>query len=131
MNPGRAQTVAEVMSPQPVAVDNLASVAQAIDLMREKNISALVIDRRDEKDEYGLLTVNDIAGKVIGPDRRPERVSVYEVMSKPILTVPKEMQIKYAIRLLTRFHLSRALVTDSGRLVGIVTLRDMTLRAER
>jgi len=120
--------VREVMSPAPRTIDGLATVADAIALMRTDDVSSLVIDRRHDGDEYGILVVHDIAEKVIAADRAPERVSVYEAMSKPVITVDAEMDIKYAIRLITRFGLSRALVTRDGRLAGIVTLRDMVLR---
>ena len=49
-------------------------------------------------------------------------------MSKPVVTVDAEMDIKYAVRLLVRFSLSRALVTEKDALIGIVSLRDMVLR---
>ena len=120
--------VREVMTPSPTLIDGLATVAEAIALMREKAISSLVIDRRHEGDEYGLLVVADIATKLIGLDRSPERTNVYEVMSKPVLTVYQDMDIKYVIRLLARFGVSRALVTDHDALVGMVTLRDLVLR---
>jgi signal-transduction protein with cAMP-binding, CBS, and nucleotidyltransferase domain len=120
--------VREVMTPSPTLIDGLATVAQAIALMREKAISSLVIDRRHEGDEYGLLVVTDIAERVVAEDRAPERTNVYEVMTKPVLTVDCEMDIKYAIRLLARFHISRALVTRHGTLAGLVTMRDMVLR---
>ena len=62
-------------------------------------------------------------------NRSAERVNVYEIMSKPVVTLPADMNIKYAVRLLVRFELSRALVVDAERRpVGIVTLRDMVLR---
>jgi CBS domain-containing protein len=121
-------TVAEVMTPSVQTIDGLASVEDAIDLMRKHGISSLVIDRRHEGDEYGLLVVSDIATKVIGEDRSPGRSNVYEIMSKPVLAVDRDMDIKYAIRLLARFGVSRALVTDQGALVGMVTLRDLVLR---
>ena len=120
--------VREVMTPSPTVIDRLATVAQAIDVMRTKKISSLVIDRRHEGDEYGLVVVADIAEKVIAQDHSPERTNVYEVMSKPVLTVDCEMDIKYAIRLLARFGVSRSLVTRDGNLAGIVTMRDMVLR---
>ena len=64
-------------------------------------------------------------------DRAAERTSVYEIMTKPVLTVAAEMNIKYAVRLLVRYSLSRALVVDHERNpVGIVTLRDMVLGYE-
>lgn len=120
--------VRAVMQPAPKKIDGLATVRQAVELMRQDKISSLVIDKRHENDEYGLVVVHDVAEKVIGPDLSPDRVSVYEIMSKPVVTVDAEMDIRYAIRLLTRFGLSRALVVDKGELVGLVTLRDMVLR---
>ena len=121
--------VRQVMTPNLQVIDGLASVREAIARMRDARVNSLIIDRRHEGDEYGMLSVHDIAGEVIGKDRSPERTSVYEVMSKPVLTVDVDMDIRYAIRLLTRFRLSRALVTERGDMVGIVTLRDMAIRA--
>ena len=121
-------TAGEVMTTSVETIDGLASVQEAIDLMREHGISSLVIDRRHDGDEYGLLVVADIATKLIAHDRSPERTNVYEIMSKPVLTVDRKMDIKYAIRLLARFGVSRALVTDNGALVGMITLRDLVLR---
>ena len=120
--------VREVMTPSPRLIEGLATARQAVELMREHRLSSLVIDRRHEGDEYGMVTVHDIAGQVIGPNRSLDRVSVYEIMSKPVLTVDVDMDVKYAIRILTRFRLNRALVTEKGTMVGIVTLRDMAIR---
>jgi len=121
-------SVRDVMSPAPTTIDGLAPVSDAIAIMREKELSSLVIDKRHKGDEWGLIVVHDIAEKVIGLDRSPERVSVHEIMSKPVITVDSEMDIKYAIRLLARFQLSRALVEEKDKLIGIVTLRDMVFR---
>lgn len=122
-------SVKEVMTPNPVVIDGLASVAQAVALLNERGFSSLVIDKRHEGDEYGLLTIQDIAEKIISADRAPERVNVYEIMTKPSLTVDADMNIKYAVRLLLRFNLTRALVLDHGKVAGIATLRDLTLRS--
>jgi CBS domain-containing protein len=128
MNAKQNATVGEVMTSSVKLVDGLATVKQAIELMREHQISSLVIDKRHDDDEYGLLVVTDIATKLIGYDRSPDRTNVYEIMSKPVLTVNRQMSIKYAVRLLARFGVSRALVTFDNQLVGLVTLRDMVLR---
>lgn len=128
MTDERRTRVRQVMTPSPKMIDGLATVREAMEAMRRDGISSLVIDRRREGDEYGMVVVTDIADKVIAPDRPPDRTSVYEVMSKPVLTVDVDMDIKYAIRLLSRLGLSRALVTEGGRLAGIVTQRDMVLR---
>ena len=121
-------TVSEVMTASVRTVDATATVKDAIQMMRQHALSSLVIERRDEHDEYGLLVISDVAREVIAKNRSAERVNVYEIMSKPVLTLSADMKIKYAVRLLVRFDLSRALVVDSGRQpVGIVTLRDLVL----
>ncbi len=128
MKEGNRTNVGEVMTPSPRVIDGLATVREAVELMRNNSISSLVIDRRDERDEFGLVVVSDIAEKVIAQGRSLARTNVYEIMSKPVLTVDGAMDIKYALRLLGRFGLSRAIVTDGGALIGIVTMRDMVLR---
>ena len=66
---------------------------------------------------------------MIAKNRAPDRVNVYEIMAKPVLTLDRDMDIKYAIRLLDRFGESRGLVVDHDRkLLGIVTMRDMVVR---
>ncbi len=120
--------VRAVMTPSPRRIDGLATVADAVALMAREGISSLVIDRRHEGDEFGLVTVSDIAAKVIGANRSAARTNVYEIMSKPVLTVDADMDIKYATRFLSRFGVSRALVTEGGQLAGIVTTRDMVFR---
>lgn len=120
--------VGDVMTPSPHVIDGLASVREAINIMRDRKVSSLVIEKRNEDDEYGIVSVHDIAEKVIGIDHSADRTSVYEIMTKPVLSVHSRMNIKYAIRLLTRFDLNRALVIEHGQMVGIVTLRDMAVR---
>ena len=73
--------------------------------------------------------ISDIARHVIAQNRAPDRINVYEIMNKPVLTLDRDMDIRYAIRLLDQFNLSRGLVVDYDRtLLGIVTLGDMVVR---
>ena len=121
--------VVDVMTPKIATIDGMATVDQAIRQMRDSGVSSIVVEPRNEDDEYGMLVVSDVARHVIARDRATSRVNVYEIMAKPVLTVPSDMNIKYAIRLLVQFSLSRALVVDETRKpTGIVTLRDMVLR---
>jgi len=121
--------VEDIMSTTIATIDATATVQDAVLKMHDAGVSSLVAERRDESDEYGLVVVSDIAKHVIAENRSPERVNVYEIMSKPVLTVPKDMNIRYAVRLLVQFGVSRGLVVDEQRApVGIVTLRDLVLR---
>ncbi len=129
MNAHQTTKVSEAMTASVHTIDAMATVKDAIQAMREHGVSSLAVERRDEHDEFGLLVIADIAREVIAVNRAAERVNVYEIMSKPVVSLPADMSIKYAVRLLVRFELSRALVIDAAREpVGIVTLRDMVLR---
>ena len=121
--------VVEVMTRDLHTIDSMATVRQAMDKMANAHVSSLVVERRDEKDEYGMIVVTDIAREVVAANLSFDRVQVYEVMSKPVVYVDPGMDLRYAIRLLVRFGLSRALVLGADRQVqGMVTLRDMVLR---
>jgi predicted transcriptional regulator len=119
--------VRDVMTKHVETIDGLATIEEAIAHMREKKFGALIVSRRDESDEYGFVTVQEIARQVIEPNLSPKRVSVYEIMEKPVLTVHGDMNIRYAIRLLERVNQNRALVIDNNEAVGIITMLDMVL----
>ena len=122
-----ATTVADVMRKDLHMVNGVASVQSAIEEMNRHNVSSLVIERRHEGDEFGVITVQDIAEKVVARSLSAERTSVYEIMTKPALTLDPDMHVKYAIRLLARLGLTRALVTSAEDGLGLVTLRDLVL----
>ena len=125
MSDETAITIKDVMTPEVHTIDRTATVREAVRKMRDAGISSIIVERRDESDEYGLVAVTDIAADVISKGRSPDRVNVHEIMTKPA-----EMQVRYAVRMLSRFKLTRCLVIDHERRpIGIVTLRDMVLRA--
>ena len=120
--------VRDLMVTEMHTIDGLATVTQAMALMKRHQVDYLVVNRRNSDDELGVITVGDIAREVIANNRSPKRVNVYEIMSKPLLTVPDDMLAKYAVRLLVRFERSRAVVVDQQRnALGRVTLRDLIM----
>ncbi|MEE8444274.1 MAG: CBS domain-containing protein [Alphaproteobacteria bacterium] len=121
--------VGEVISGAVHTIDSMATIRKAMTKMAKHKISSLVVERREDEDEYGLITVADIAREVVARNLSFDRVQVYEVMSKPVISVHPDMDLRYAIRLLVRFGLKRALaIGDDRQVLGMVTLRDMVLR---
>ena len=122
------QRVRDVMATDLHSIDGLANIDEAMRLMREQGVSSLIVTRRDSDDEVGLLEVAAVAANVVARNRAPDRVSVYEAMAKPVLTLPPDMLARYAVRLLVNLGLTRAVVVDEDRnAVGMVTLRDLVL----
>ncbi|PKM43270.1 MAG: histidine kinase [Gammaproteobacteria bacterium HGW-Gammaproteobacteria-1] len=120
--------VREAMNGRFDVIDGMATVSQALRLMRDTTAECLMVDKRHADDEYGMLLISDIARHVLGQDRSPERVNVYEVMAKPVIAVDPEMDIRYCARLFTRFDLTRAPVIENGKVVGIVSFADLVMR---
>src|SRR5690554_5854947 len=128
MTKGPDLRVGEVMTVNPATIDGMATVSEALAIMRERNISSLVVGRRDDEDEHALLLISDIARGVSKSNRPVSRIQVYEIMQKPAPAVDSEMKLKYAIRYMTRFGISHCVVLRGRDLAGIVSLRDMTIR---
>lgn len=128
MNPTPLIRVRDVMKREFDLFDGMLTVKEALLGMKYPETRALVVDRRDEDDEYGIVLISDIAKKVLGADRSPDRVNLYEIMSKPVLGVPPEMDIRYCARFMERFGIMRAPVLDHRRIVGIVSFHDLVLR---
>ncbi len=117
-----ALLVSQVMMPNFKKVDGITRVAEALEMMKKEELNAILIDSRDEFDVFGILTLKDIARKVIAQRRKLHETHVYEIMSKPVLSVPASMPVPYAARLLTNFNVSYAMVMENNQVVGLVSL---------
>lgn len=127
-NAKAVRTVQEVMHSRYVSTDGFLTVADGIQLMRQHNASALIINKRSEGDELGIVLPSDIAKKVLAFNRPAERVNLYEIMSKPVISVRPEMNIRYCASLFDQFGLSLAPVVDSQhKVIGLVDYQQMVL----
>ena len=111
----------EVMRDNFIEIDGTATVKDALLEMKSKDSYILIVKKRNNNDEYGLVLLNDIAKKVLAKDREPERVNVYEVMSKPIISIRSDMDVRYCARLFDQFGLSVAPIIEDGKVIGVVT----------
>jgi predicted transcriptional regulator len=119
--------VRDVMTSNFQLVDGLITVEQAILLMKENSSRLLIVNKRDDNDEYGIVRFSDIARDVLSANRSPDRVNVYEVMTKPAVGVDPEMDIRYCARLFDRLRFSYAPVIDQGKVLGIVGYTELVL----
>lgn len=112
------------MTREVVTIRNSALVAEAIKLMDQRNVQALIVLPVDSSDAYGIVAASDIVGKVIAFGRDSERMRVYEIMTKPCVVLNPSLRVEYAARLLTQANLHSAPVIQSG-LLGIVSVSDI------
>ena len=120
--------VSDVMNTDFLSMAGTTTVTDAIHAMRPTNAHALLVDKRTEDDELGIVLVSDIAKNVLAVNRSPDRVNIYEIMTKPVLSVDPEMNIRYCARLFDHFGISTAPVVSQGKAVGIVTYDALVLK---
>jgi predicted transcriptional regulator len=102
-------------------VDGSINVMEAMRIMKRVGATSLIVEKRDENDEYGMVLFSDIAKQVIARDRAPERVNAFEIMAKPVISVRPEMNIRYCARLFERCGIGHAPVIEDGKVIGIVS----------
>ena len=119
--------VKDVMKPNFGSVDGSMTIIEAINEMKRLQTAVLVVNKRDEDDEYGLLLVSDIAREVLAKDRAASRVNIYEIMTKPAVCVDPGMDIRYCSRLMSSFDLTRVLVVKDDAVLGTVSPRALVL----
>ena len=120
--------VRDVMKKDFDLIDGRMTVMEALKTMNHVESKSLIVNKRHDDDEYGILMLSDIAKRVLAKDRSPNRVNVYEIMAKPVLSADPDMDIRYCARFLERFGITRAPVIENGEIIGIVSLTDMVLK---
>jgi len=123
--------VKDVMSEEFDMIDGLSTVAQALKDAKHIETECMIVNRRDENDEFGILLLADIAKKVLAADKAADRINVYEVMSKPVISVYPDMDIRYCARLFENFGLTRAPVIQNETVLGVVSYKDIVLQGLR
>ena len=113
--------VREIMRKDVTFIPGRTSVLEAMRVMKRVEATVLMVEKRDDQDEYGMVSFADIAKKVIAKDRAPERVNVFEIMAKPVISVRPDMNTRYCARLFDTFGISHAPVIENEKVLGIVS----------
>lgn len=119
--------VRHVMGDRFRTIDGLKTVGEALGIIKESQANTLIVNKRHGDDEFGIVLLSDIVRKVLARDRSPDRTNVYEIMSKPVISVPPNMDVRYCARLLNTFDLSVVPVIENEEVLGIVGYRELVL----
>ncbi|MGF1567193.1 MAG: CBS domain-containing protein [Nodosilinea sp.] len=121
-------TVADIMTEAVTTIASSATVAEAIHLMQQRQIRALLVERRYQGMPFGVVTERDIVYMVVGRGHDPEKVIVQDIMRQPCISLEPHLTIQEASRILAETGLQRAPVVQAGRLVGIISVTDILMR---
>lgn len=120
---------ADIMTKEVVTIRGSATVAQAVSLMKEKGLRALIVERRHDQDAYGIVTETDIVYKVTAFGKDTKKVRVYEIMTKPCVIINPNLGVEYVARLFANTGIRRApVITD--QLLGIISVTDILRKSD-
>ncbi|WP_006786876.1 CBS domain-containing protein [Thiorhodospira sibirica] len=117
--------VSDIMVRNVITVSPLATLRDAMRLMRRHKVKSLVVEKRNPHDAYGIVTYTTVLRTIVAEGGDIDMINVYDVCSKPVLTVPSEMDIKYVAKLMVSQSIRRLVVLRNNELEGIVTINDI------
>lgn len=115
--------VKEIMSFPAITEDEDASVGVILKHMQLSRIGGVVITK--EGKPVGIAVDYDLAEKVMMKDRNPDEMKVKEIMSSPLITIDADASVEDACGLLAREGIRRVPVIENGKIVGIVSIRNV------
>ena len=124
-----AQTVREVMTPQPMYVKESASLIEAARAMRDHDIGDLIVVRGG--DILGMITDRDLVIRGLAEGKDPKTMTVGEICSTDVVTVEPDATVDKVIELMREKAVRRIPVVDDGKPVGILSLGDLAMRKDK
>ncbi len=119
------QTAQEIMTTPVITIKESMSVAEAMDLMREKRLRGLMVEPVSPEDAYGIVTEADVVYKVAAQGKNPRHITVAEIMTKPCIEVDPDLTVEEVCQIFAQHHLHRAPVVKD-KLLGVITVTDIT-----
>jgi len=124
-----AQSIREVMTPDPVKMPMTASVREAARTMRDSDIGAVVV--MDKNRMCGIVTDRDIVVRALAEGRDPATTKVGDICSRELTTLAPTDSVADAVRMMRQKALRRLPVVEGDRPVGIVTIGDLAIERDR
>ncbi|HEY9867486.1 MAG TPA: CP12 domain-containing protein [Candidatus Obscuribacterales bacterium] len=119
----------DIMTAEVVTIKGSATVADAVEQMNDLCLRALIVERRHPQDAYGIVTETDIVYKVTAYGKDPKKIRVYEIMTKPCISVNPDLGVEYVARLFAQTGIRRAPVIQD-QLLGIISVTDILAKGD-
>ena len=108
-----------------VIVSPMATVREALNLMKVHKVRSVIVDKTKPDSAYGLLTFKNILQSIVAEDGDIDLLNVYDIAATPAISVSAKLNVKYAARMMVSSSIKRLLVIDSNELQGILTMSDI------
>jgi CBS domain-containing protein len=118
-----AQILASKAEQMVQTITPAASVYDAVKLMAEKSIGALLV--MDNENIAGIITERDYARKIILLGRSSKETPVRDIMTSPVMYVRPEQSNEECMALMTDNRVRHLPVIDKGKLVGLISIGDL------
>ena len=119
----------DIMTDDVATIRGSATVAEAVKLMKFKNLRALIVTLRNSQDAYGIVTHTDVVNKVVAYGKDAKNMRVYEIMTKPCIVINPDLGVEYVARLFALTNIRIAPVIK-GELLGIVSESDILYKGD-
>jgi CBS domain-containing protein len=110
-------------SPEVYSVNRRTSVLDALTVMMNKNISALLII--EEGALYGIFSERDYARKIILQGKSSKDTLISEIMTSNLITVTQSDSIDHCMQLMTDKHIRHLPVVENGEVLGLISIGDI------
>jgi len=119
--------VEQVMTPSEklIIVSPMATVREALNLMKKNKVRSVIVDKTKVDSAYGLLTFKNILQSIVAEDGDIDLLNVYDIAATPAISVSAKLNVKYAARMMVSSSIKRLLVIDNNELHGILTMSDI------
>ncbi len=117
-------TVGEIMTAMPVTVAPDARVDEAMHTMRHNGVSSILVEPGNDG-LWGIMTQRDVVARIVHANRSPGEVSVSEIASKPLVTVPADTSLYECSSRMLESNIRRLVVVKNDAPVGIVSDTDV------
>jgi CBS domain-containing protein len=117
--------VSDLMITDVYTISPMATLRQAMQLMRKHKVKSLVVEKRSDSDAFGMITYTAILRSIVQEDGDVDHINVYDIALKPALMVPRQLEVRHAVQMMLNFGVKRLIVTANNELQGILTVNDI------
>lgn len=119
--------VENVMTPSEklIKVSPMASVRDALELMKKHSVRSVIVEKSASDGAYGLVTFKNILQSIVAEDGDIDLLNVYDIAAIPAVSVSAKLNIQYASKMMVNRSIKRLLIIDNNELQGILTMTDI------